>query len=512
MVCTSQKYAADAGLEILKKGGNAADAAIACAAVLVVTEPTSNGLGSDAFSILWMNGGLYGINGSGYSPELMTYDELKRRGIEKMPFHGFEPVMVPGAVSVWVKLNERFGKLSLKEDLEPAIRFAREGFKVAPITARSWESAFRTYSGYTDPMFKPWMDTFTVNGHAPKAGEVFRSEDLARTLEIIAESNGEEFYKGTIADRIEEFSIRHGGFIRKDDLGEYEAEWVSPVSVNYRGYDVFELPPNGDGIVALMALNILEGYEFRERMSADTLHKQWEAMKLAFSDGNKYIADPRFMRKDWQTLLSKEYAAARRKQITEKAMDPHPGDPASYGTVYLCTADKDGNMVSFIQSNYAGFGSGIVIPGTGISLSDRGANFYLDPSSPNCAGPRKKSFHTIIPGFLMKDGKPLGPFGVMGGFMQPQGHVQVLMNMIDFGMDPQEALNAKRWQWLHDTVIEVEEGFDPEVLQVLRDKGHQIQITDQFTHFGRGQIILRDEDGIYHGASEPRADGKAAGY
>ncbi|MBQ4374480.1 MAG: gamma-glutamyltransferase, partial [Erysipelotrichales bacterium] len=207
-----------------------------------------------------------------------------------------------------------------------------------------------------------------------------------------------------------------------------------------------------------------------------------------------------------------EYAAARRKQIAEKAMDPHPGDPASYGTVYLCTADKDGNMVSFIQSNYAGFGSGIVIPGTGISLSDRGANFYLDPSSPNCAGPRKKSFHTIIPGFLMKDGKPLGPFGVMGGFMQPQGHVQVLMNMIDFGMDPQEAVNAKRWQWLHDTTIEAEEGFDPEVLQVLRDKGHQIQITDQFTHFGRGQIILRDEDGIYHGASEPRADGKAAGY
>lgn len=513
MVATGQPMAAQAGLEILQKGGNAIDAAIATAATLSVVEPTSNGIGGDSFALVWVKDKLYGLNSSGKSPKSISIESLKERGITEIPKYGFVPVTVPGAPAGWVELSKRFGKLPLAEVLAPAIRYATEGYALTPNVAKLWNNAYKTFkANFKGEEFDNWFKTFAPDGRAPKVGEVWKAPDHAKTLKLIAETNGEAFYKGELADKIDAYSRKYNGYIRKEDLEEFECEWVEPISVNYRGYDVWEIPPNGHGIVALMALNILKGYDFKERDTVETLHKQIEAMKLAFVDGQKYVADPRMMTFTTEELLSEEYAAKRRTLIGAEAIMPTPGDPGSGGTVYMATADEEGNMVSFIQSNYMGFGSGIVIPGTGIGLHNRGHNFTLDPDHDNALAPSKKPYHTIIPAFLTKDGKAVGPFGVMGGFMQPQGHVQVVMNTIDFHMNPQDTLDAYRWQWVGGKTIQVEPDFPNHLALQLARMGHEIvPQLDTFT-MGRGEIIWRDENGVLCGGTEPRTDGTIAAY
>lgn len=514
MVATSQPLAAQAGLEILQKGGNAVDAAIATAATLTVVEPTSNGIGSDAFALVWVKGELHGLNSSGPAPQALSIETLKERGIEELPTHGFVPVTVPGAPAAWAELSRRFGKLPLTETLAPAIRLAEEGYPVSPILGKFWAGAYRIFKQRLQgDEFSNWFKTFAPEGRAPKVGEMWSSKDHASTLRAIAETNAEAFYKGEIADKIDAFSREYNGFIRKEDLASYQPEWVKPISVNYKGYDVWEIPPNGQGLIALMALNILNEMDLNEKDNVETYHKQIEALKLAFTDGKAYITDSKWMKASVEGLLSKAYAEERRALIGEEALTPAPGTPPKGGTVYLCTADGEGNMVSFIQSNYMGFGSGLVVPGTGIALSNRGHNFSLDPNHDNALEPGKRTYNTIIPGFLTKDGEAVGPFGVMGGFMQPQGHLQVVMNTIDFHLHPQAALDAPRWQWMKDKVVEVEPNFPHHIAQALAAKGHQIQIGLEPNAFGRGQIIWRDpETGVLVGGTESRTDGIVAAW
>ncbi|PLT28955.1 gamma-glutamyltransferase [Peribacillus deserti] len=509
MVATSQPLAAQAGLDILKKGGNAIDAAIATAACLTVVEPTSNGIGGDAFAIVWTKGELYGLNASGSAPQTISAEAVKNLGHEQMPKFGLVPVTVPGAPGAWAALSKRFGKLPLKEVLEPAIQYAENGFPISPVLGKYWKRAFEIFKDrFKGKEYENWFKTFTPEGRAPEIGEIWKSPDHAASLREIGETNAESFYRGDIAEKIDAFSREHGGFIRKEDLAGFEPEWVNPIGVNYRGYDVWEIPPNGQGLVALMALNVLKGYEFSEKDSVDTYHKQIEAMKLAFIDGKKYITQQDKMSVTVERLLSEEYAKQRRNLIGEKALTPEPGTPPKGGTVYLSAADEEGNMISFIQSNYMGFGSGIVIPGTGIALQNRGADFSLDPEHENRIEPGKKTYHTIIPGFLTKDGKPVGPFGVMGGYMQPQGHVQVIMNTIDFQLNPQAALDAPRWQWIEGKTIEVERSLPQHIVEALIRKGHDIKVAADTGGFGRGQIIWRNPDnGVLHGGTEPRTDG-----
>lgn len=515
MVCTSQPLAAQAGLDILKQGGNAIDAAVATAACLTVLEPTSNGLGSDAFALVWIEKEqkLYGLNASGLSPMGVSLEEFRSKYGNEVPKRGWAPVTVPGAPGAWAALNEKYGRLSMAEELAPAIGYAQNGYPVSPVISRLWEKSYQEFSKtFQDACFDNWFTTFAPKGRAPKAGEVVTLPDHAKTLNELAQTNCESFYRGALAEKIDTFSRETGGYLRKEDLAQFHAEWVEPISTNYRGYTVSEIPPNGHGIVVLMALNILEGFQFTQRDTAESIHKQIEAMKLAFTDGKRYIADPRFMRVTPEQMLSKEYAAKRRALIGEQALTPEAGDPSCGGTVYLCTADGEGNMVSFIQSNYMGFGSGIVVPGTGIALQNRGNNFSLDPNSENCLAPGKKSYHTIIPGFLSKDGKAIGPFGVMGGFMQPQGQVQVVMNTIDFMMNPQEALDAPRWQWVGDKNIEVEQSFPAWITESLVRAGHNVKVLPESLTMGRGQIIWRNDEGVLVGATEPRTDGTVAAW
>lgn len=511
MVATSQPLAAQAGLDILKKGGNAVDAAVATAACLTIVEPTSNGIGGDAFAILHIDGKMIGLNTSGPSPELMSLEALKGMGLNEIPKLGLIPVTVPGIPKAWAELIEKYGNLSLKEILEPAIYYANYGYPVSPTVAALWEKAYKNYKGYASSNeFKSWFDTFAPEGRALMSGKVWKSENHAKTLEELAATNCRSFYEGNLADKIDAFSRKHNGFIRKSDLEKYSVEWIKPVSINYRGYDVWELPPNGHGIVALMALNILNNFSFTEREALDTYHKQIEAIKLAFADGKEYISDINSMKVSIKDLLSKSYGQDRAKLIGKKAIQPIFGSPQRGGTVYLATADGNGNMVSYIQSNYMGFGSGIVIPETGIALHNRGHNFNMVEGHSNCVAPYKKPYHTIIPGFLTKDDLAIGPFGVMGAFMQPQGHVQVVSNMIDFKLNPQEALNAPRWQWISDKKIDLEPSVGKEIAQNLSNLGHDININSDYTNFGRGQIILRNENKTYTGATEPRADGHVA--
>jgi gamma-glutamyltranspeptidase / glutathione hydrolase len=514
MVATSQPLAAQAGLDILKKGGNAIDAAIATAACLTVVEPTSNGIGSDAFALVWTKGQLYGLNSSGRSPKSISIDAVKERGHSEIPKYGWIPVTVPGAPGAWGELSKRFGKLPLTEVLQPAINYALEGYPVSPILAHFWDRAYKNYKeNLTTEEFKYWFETFAPKGRAPKVGEVWSSPDHAKTLQLIAETNGESFYRGELAEKISAFSEETGGFLRADDLAEFQPEWVEPIRVNYRGYDVWEIPPNGQGIVALLALNILKGFEFTEKDSADTYHKQIEAIKLAFADAQKFVTERKKMKYTTEQLLSEAYAQSRRNLISDEAIFPEAGDPSSGGTVYLATADNEGNMVSFIQSNYMGFGSGLVVPGTGIALQNRGHNFSFDPTHVNALEGGKQTYHTIIPGFLTKGNEAVGPFGVMGGFMQPQGHVQVVMNTIDFGLHPQAALDAPRWQWMKEKTVEVENRFPHHLAQELARKGHNISIQLEPNSFGRGQIIWRDkETGVLIGGSESRADGNVAAW
>ncbi len=514
MVATSQPLAAQAGLDIMKKGGNAIDAAIATAATLTVVEPTSNGIGGDAFALVWVKGELHGLNASGPSPKSISIDAVKAKGHEKMPTFGLMPVTVPGVPAAWAELSQRFGKLPLTEVLEPAIKYAEEGFPLSPVLAKYWKGAYKRYKEiFNGPEYKGWFDTFAPEGRAPEIGEVWSSEGHANTLRSIAETNAESFYRGELADKIDAYFKEHGGFLSKEDLADYKPEWVKPISVNYRGYDVWEIPPNGQGIIALMALNILNGFDIKEKESVETYHKQIEAMKLAFADGKKYVTDLTKMSVSTEQLLSMEYAEERRILIGNEAITPEPGTPPSGGTVYLATADDEGNMVSFIQSNYMGFGSGIVIPGTGIALQNRGHDFSLDPTHENALEPGKKTYNTIIPGFLTKDGEAIGPFGVMGGYMQPQGHAQVIMNTIDFQLNPQAALDSPRWQWIEDKKVLVEPNFPMHVAQALARRGHQIQVALDGGGFGRGQIIWRDpKTGVLAGGTEARTDGGIASW
>jgi gamma-glutamyltranspeptidase/glutathione hydrolase len=513
MVATSQPLAAGAGLDILRKGGNAIDAAIATAAALTVVEPTSNGIGSDAFALVWTGGKLHGLNSSGTAPRSISIDALKKAGVETIPTHGFIPVTVPGAPAAWAELSAKFGKLPLTEVMQPAIEYAEKGYPLSPVLGRNWNKAYQSYRDVLKgPEYQAWFDTFAPKGRAPEIGELWSSADHAKTLQSIAETKAESFYRGEIAEKIDHFFKQYDGYLRMEDLAGYKPEWVNPISVNYRGYDVWEIPPNGGGLVALMALNILKGFDFAQRDAVDTYHKQIEAMKLAFVDGRTYIADPRHMSVRVEDLLSDAYGEERRRLIGQEALFPEPGRPPQSGTVYLCTADQDGNMVSFIQSNYMGFGSGLVVPGTGIALQNRGHNFTLDPGHDNSLAPGKKPYHTIIPGFLSKNGKPIGPFGVMGGFMQPQGHVQVVMNTVDFHLNPQAALNAPRWQWMEGKTVEIEQATPSHIVEALARKGHNIKLPVGSDGFGRGQIIWKQENGVLVGGTEPRTDGQIAAW
>ncbi|MGG1398799.1 gamma-glutamyltransferase family protein [Bacillus salipaludis] len=514
MVATSQPLAAQAGLDILKKGGNAIDAAISTAAALTVLEPTSNGIGGDAFALVWTKNKLHGLNASGPAPKTLTIEAVKAKGYQKIPAYGWMPVTVPGAPSGWVELSKKFGRLSLKEVLKPAIEYAEYGYPLTPILAKYWDYAYKRYKQIlTGDEFQPWFETFAPKGRAPKVGEIWRSEGHASSLRSIADTAGESFYRGEIAEQIAAFAEHYNGFISQEDLAGYRAEWVTPIRVHYRGYDVWEIPPNGQGLVALLALNIVKGFNFTEKENVDTYHKQIEAMKLAFTDGKAHITDPSFMKMNLADVLSDEYGSIRRSEIAEEASMPLPYKPPSGGTVYLATADGEGNMVSFIQSNYMGFGSGLVVPGTGISLQNRGHDFSLDPAHPNALMPGKKTFHTIIPGFLTKGGHAIGPFGVMGGYMQPQGHLQVVMNTIDFGLNPQAALDAPRWQWLEGKKVQVEPHFPQHLAHALVRKGHQIEMALDTGGFGRGQIIWRNpETGVLMGGTESRTDGAIAAW
>ncbi|AGA70159.1 gamma-glutamyltransferase 2 [Desulfitobacterium dichloroeliminans LMG P-21439] len=511
MVATSQTLAAQAGLDILKKGGNAIDAAIATAACLTVVEPTSNGIGGDAFALVWTKGQLHGLNASGTAPASLSGQALIKKGYNEMPQYGWIPVTVPGAPSAWAALAERFGRLPLTETLKPAIEYAEQGYPVSPILGHNWQIAYEKLSqDLKGEEYASWFETFAPQGRAPLIGEIWRSPDHAQTLTKIAESNAQSFYKGELAEKIDAFSQKYGGYLRKADLEEYQPLSVDPIHINYRGYDVWEIPPNGHGLVALMALNILKGFDFTDKDCIETYHKQIEAIKLAYVDGRKYIADPRDMEVKVHDLLSEGYALERRKLIGKTALLPEPGTPPKGGTVYLATADNEGNMVSMIQSNYMDFGSGLVVPGTGISLHNRGNNFSLDPQHVNFLGPRKRPYHTIIPGFLTKAGKALGPFGVMGGFMQPQGHVQVLMNAIDFNLNPQAALDAPRFLWNKDRHVQVERSFPHHIADALCRMGHDIEWSGNTGLFGRGQIVWRNENDVLMGATEQRTDGVVA--
>lgn len=512
VVATSEGLAAQVGLEILKQGGNAIDAAVATAAALTVVEPTSNGIGSDNFAIVYFKDHLYGMNSSGYSSRNISIEKVKNMGHEKMPVGGVVPITVPGTPKGWATLIQKFGKLTLLECLTPAIKLARDGFIISETVGFYFERAINIYKKRNQgDEYNQFFDIFTkADGTPYQAGDLFKSELHAYTLEEIGKSNSDSFYTGELASRIVSFMEKHDGFIDADDLAEYKTEMVTPISINYKGYDVCEIPPNGQGITALMALNLLKDETLIEG-DIITYHKQIEALKIAFSDTLKYVTDSKFMKMNSEFLLSDDYVSLRKKDITDVAQLHEPIDYKKAGTVYLATADKEGNMVSFIQSNYMGFGSGIVIEGTGIAMQNRGHTFSLDEEHHNKLMPRKRTYHTIIPGFMMKDGKAVGPFGVMGGFMQPQGHLQVVMNMVDYKMDPQSALDAPRFRWDEKLKVSVENTFDSYKAQKLQQKGHHINIDLYGGGFGRGQIIIKEENG-YKAGTETRCDGFIAYY
>ena len=518
MACSTSPVASQVGIDILKAGGNAMDAAIAMAVTLPLTEPTGNGLGSDCFSLIWSarEKRLFGLDGSGVAPMALTAEKVREAGNSSIPLEGWIPTMVPGAPSAWAELRRRFGTRSMAELMAPAMQYAREGFCLPVNVCRQWKGEVARFStaAEKDPaVFQPWLDYFTKNGKPYESGDTFVIPDYAATLESLAATDCESYYRGDIMRKIVDFSRQTGGYFSEGDFENYKARWVEPISVNYKGYDVCEMPPNGHGITALMAMNMLKGLELGEsRETADTYHKMIEAVKLAFVDAKKFVADPRYMRTRVSDLLSDRYADVRRALIGGQALYPKAGDPACGGTVYFCTADGEGNMVSFIQSNYNHFGSGVVIPGTAIALQDRGANFSLDPESDNYLEGGKKAYHTIIPGFLCKDGRAIGPFGVMGGFMQPQGHVQVVVNTVDYHMNPQECLDAPRFQWIGEKRVELEREVPTHIAQELEEMGHEITIVNSNLGMGRGQIIWRMEDGTLVGGTEPRSDGTIAAW
>jgi gamma-glutamyltranspeptidase/glutathione hydrolase len=507
VVATSQPLAAQAGLRMLLGGGNAVDAALAAAIALAVVEPTSNGIGGDAFAILWNGAALHGLNGSGRSPR--AWSPQRFAGSGSMPVLGWDTVTVPGAVAAWAALSDRFGRLPFADLFQPAIAYARTGFVVSPITAERWRQAQSFYTNFAEI-----NRTFFPTGRAPQAGEVFRCTDQADTLAAIAESRGETFYRGAIAEKIAACAAAEGGALTLDDLAGHTVEWVTPLAVGYRGVSLHEIPPNGQGIAALIALGILNHFDLGRFPvdSVDSIHLQIEAMKSAFDAVFRHVADKDHMAMPPEELLSADALAAAAKAIRmDRAAAVHGGPPAGGGTVCLTAADESGMMVSFIQSNYLGFGSGVVVPGTGIALQNRGLGFVLNESHPNCVAGGKRPFHTIIPGFVTRGGRPLMSFGVMGAHMQPQGHVQMVVRIRDYGQNPQAACDAPRWHVAADGSVQIETGFAAPVAEGLRRRGHSVAAGAPESLFGGGQLIYRLADG-YAAASDPRKDGQAVGF
>ena len=507
VVATSQPLAAQAGLQMMRQGGNAVDAALAAAIALTVVEPTSNGLGSDAFALVWDGDRLSGINGSGRAPGQWT--PARFAGLAAMPALGWEAVTVPGAVDTWVQLSERFGNLPFEALFGPALAYAAGGFPVSPLTARRWAEAAETYRD-----FEPFAATFLPGGRAPRPGEIFRCPDMAHTLQEIAATRGESFYRGSLAERIAADAAAHGAALNREDLAEHRAEWVTPLAVAYRDVQVHEIPPNGQGLAALIALGVLNHFDLAAHPvdSADSLHLQIEAMKIGFALAACHIADPRCMRVAPEDLLSPTLLARRAEAVRlDRAADPAGRLPFDAGTVYLSAADHRGGMVSMIQSNFTGFGSGVVVPGTGISLQNRALGFTLEEGHPNQVGGGKRPYHTIIPGFVTRDGQPLLSFGVMGGYMQPQGHVQMVVRLFDYGQNPQAACDAPRWHIAEDGRISLEAGIPQGIKEDLQRRGHIVVDDDPYWGYGGAQLILKQGDAYWAG-SDPRKDGQAVAF
>jgi len=520
VVATSQPLAAQAGLRMLLKGGTAVDAAIAAAAAITQVEPVSCGLGADAFAIVWHEGKAHGLNASGHSPQAWSLEYFAQKygrdasGRIKAPMRGVDTVTIPGVVAGWVELHKKFGRLPFAELMQPAIELAERGYPVSPVVAHKWAAAIPEMKDL--PGF---AQAFMPHARAPRIGERFRLQGAARTLRLIGETYGQTMYQGELAQAMVSFLQDNAGVHTLDDFASFTPQWVEPLSMDYRGFTLHEIPPNGQGIAALMAVGILRNFDL-SGMHPDSVtvqHLQIEAMKLAFADVYRYVSDPRTMPVSSQQLLDPDYLAERAKLIDPgKAQYFGPGVPDAGGTIYLSAADESGMMISFIQSNYKGFGSGIVVPGTGISMQNRGTGFSMDPDSPNVVAGRKKPFHTIIPGFLSKQGKPVMSFGVMGGDIQPQGHLQTLVRMLDFDQQPQAACCAPRWKVNRDFTIDVESTMSPEVVAGLRALGHVMKsIEDPYMDFGSGQFIWRLSDDIedgYVAASDSRRDGQAVGF
>ncbi len=507
VVATSQPLAAQAGLQMLAEGGTAVDAILATAITLSLVEPVSNGIGSDAYAIVWDGKRLHGLNASGRSPAAWTEDYFK--GQTAMPVRGWNTVTVPGCVQAWADLHAKFGKLPFERLFERAIRYGREGFLVSATIAGQWAKQVPELKD--QPGFAKY---FMPSGRAPRPGERFKFPEHARVLEQIASTKGKAFYRGVLAEKIEAHAKMHGGAMRASDLAANKPYWVKPLEMGYRGYTLHEIPPNGQGIVALIALGILENFDVGSHPvdGADSLHLQMEALKLAFADARRYVADIDHMTEVKPLhLLDKEYLKSRAKLIDMKrAQDFGHGSPPRGGTVYLTAADAAGMMVSYIQSNYMGFGSGVVVDG--ISLQNRGGTFVIRPGHPNCVGPSKRPYQTIIPGFVTRDRKPVMSFGVMGGTMQPQGHTQVMVRIADYGQNPQAACDGPRFRVVQGLEVAVEEGnFPAETLAELQRRGHRIVSVDDYNQFGSGQLIWK-LDGGYFGASDPRRDGQAVGF
>lgn len=507
VVATSQPLAAQAGLRMLLKGGNAVDAALATAIALTVVEPTSNGIGSDAFALVWDGENLHGLNGSGRSPRAWTLDRFA--GFDQMPIFGWDAVTVPGAVDTWVQLSQKFGKLPFGDLFAPAIEYAQNGFVVSPITAVRWSTTPELYRDFPD-----FGKTFLPAGRAPRAGERFSCPDQVQTLKSIAASHGESFYRGDLAQKIVNCAESNGGAMTLEDLANHYSQWVQPISTEYRDVHLHQIPPNGQGLAALIALGLLRNFDLHQYPadSADSIHLQVEAMKIALAEAYRHIADSSAMVVDPEGLLAEEFLNRRAQEIRiDRASHPESKILTDHGTVYLTAADENGMLVSFIQSNYLGFGSGVVIPQTGISMQNRGHGFVLEQGHPNCVGGNKRPFHTIIPGFVTRDGQALMSFGVMGGSMQAQGHAQMMVRIFDYNQNPQAACDAPRWHVDENFQVALEPGTSPEVVSDLKDRG-QIIIDNPPPHlFGAAQLIYTLEDG-YCAASDHRKDGQAVGY
>jgi gamma-glutamyltranspeptidase/glutathione hydrolase len=506
VVSTSQPLAAQAGLQMLAAGGSAVDAILATAITLSLVEPVSNGIGSDAYAIVWDGKKLHGLNASGRSPAAWTLDYFA--GKKAMPVRGWDTVTVPGCVSAWVELHAKFGKLPFKKLFEHAIEYGRKGFLVSPTIAGQWANQVPELQ--SQPGF---ADAFLPDGRPPFPGQKFKWPAHSKVLEEIASTKGKSFYKGKLADKLEAAAKKQGGALRAADMAAHKSDWVKCLEMDYRGYTLHEIPPNGQGIVALMALGMLEHFDLRSLPvdGADSLHLQIEAMKLAFADARRFVADIDYMKEATPAaLLNKDYLKSRAKLIDMKrAQDFGHGTPPKSGTVYLASADASGMMVSFIQSNYMGFGSGVVVDG--ISLQNRGGTFVVQPGHPNCVGPQKRPYQTIIPGFVTKGGKPVMSFGVMGGTMQPQGHAQVMVRIADYAQSPQAACDGPRFRVVQGMQVSVEDNMPAASVEELLRRGHQMVTVDDYNQFGCAQLIWK-LDGGYFTASDPRRDGQAVGF